>query len=645
MALACLLLLATVTGHAPDLAPAEAPGNPPGLAGLSFIGPPGTPIANTVCPHIQDAQRPIYYDGPNHIAHINGITGTTGTPLNYIEPGTVDLWHFEDAQYQNPAAIEGPHDVSNSAYSVMLGSDGFLRGRMHDTISDAPGFDLIITDVHVRRAYCIYGSPYHEGPFIYIHATWNDGQGGTQTNVDLANRYTPLFNALYPGVPSHMNYVMVVASGYVDQPPVYTVDVQATCQNLHPDNLTLAPGVAFQATGMGSNGVAPSTYSWSFGDGTGATGQSALHQYADDGDWVATVTAFLPTGQSGSASVTCRTVNRPPTAVIDCMGPIVGDTESQFNAARSSDPDGYVAHYEWDFGDGATATGVFATHQYTRTGTYTITLTVHDDDWQSTRPTRGTTSNTTTLQCHSLQPANRPPVLDPLPRPVVPLGRLVTFQVTGWDPDRDFPLTYSAVAMPPGATFNPESQLFSWKPDRTGAFAGVTFRVTDPDGLFDEGDTRILVFDPMSDVDLDGVPDRADNCPMTPNFDQLDSDGDGVGDACQEPEACDCPAPQAKVVRFQVLRDRDGDGMLDAVDNCVHVPNADQSDVDGDGFGDVCDLDWDMQRHSDGVLGRPHWEAASAPAPDGTAAGLALAAVASLVMALLVVGLVLRRSR
>jgi hypothetical protein len=39
--------------------------------------------------------------------------------------------------------------------------------------------------------------------------------------------------------------------------------------------------------------------------------------------------------------------------------------------------------------------------------------------------------------------------------------------------------------------------------------------------------------------------------------------------------------------------DTDGDGVLDADDNCTLVPNADQRDVDGDGFGNICDPDFD----------------------------------------------------
>src|SRR5690606_31616807 len=39
--------------------------------------------------------------------------------------------------------------------------------------------------------------------------------------------------------------------------------------------------------------------------------------------------------------------------------------------------------------------------------------------------------------------------------------------------------------------------------------------------------------------------------------------------------------------------DRDGDGIPDALDNCIRVPNPDQRDTDGDGFGNVCDADVD----------------------------------------------------
>lgn len=80
------------------------------------------------------------------------------------------------------------------------------------------------------------------------------------------------------------------------------------------------------------------------------------------------------------------------------------------------------------------------------------------------------------------------------------------------------------------------------------------------------------------DRDNDGVPNSDDNCIGDVNSNQADLDGDGFGDECD--------------------LDDDADGVLDGADNCPLAANGDQADFDGDGFGDVCDLDAD----GDGVI-------------------------------------------
>lgn len=69
---------------------------------------------------------------------------------------------------------------------------------------------------------------------------------------------------------------------------------------------------------------------------------------------------------------------KPPVAVVD--GPYASSEGSavSMSAAGSSDPDGDAITYAWSFGDGATATGVSATHTYANDGAYTVRLIATD---------------------------------------------------------------------------------------------------------------------------------------------------------------------------------------------------------------------------------------------------------------------------
>jgi hypothetical protein len=77
----------------------------------------------------------------------------------------------------------------------------------------------------------------------------------------------------------------------------------------------------------------------------------------------------------------------------------------------------------------------------------------------------------------------------------------------------------------------------------------------------------------VDDQDSDGVADSKDNCKSASNESQLDTDGDGKGDACDA--------------------DDDGDGIDDGPDNCSKKSNSSQLDTDKDGTGDACDSDDD----------------------------------------------------
>lgn len=78
--------------------------------------------------------------------------------------------------------------------------------------------------------------------------------------------------------------------------------------------------------------------------------------------------------------------NQAPTAVI--TSPVVDERTISISGTGSSDPDGTIAAYLWDFGDGKTATGSTTTHTYDDDGTYTVRLTVTDDDGSTGTTTR-----------------------------------------------------------------------------------------------------------------------------------------------------------------------------------------------------------------------------------------------------------------
>ncbi|HXD58016.1 MAG TPA: thrombospondin type 3 repeat-containing protein [Thermoleophilaceae bacterium] len=85
----------------------------------------------------------------------------------------------------------------------------------------------------------------------------------------------------------------------------------------------------------------------------------------------------------------------------------------------------------------------------------------------------------------------------------------------------------------------------------------------DHDGIGDACDQDQL------DQDGDGVGNSNDNCKTVYNPTQADGDHDGIGDACD--------------------KDRDNDGIPDLYDNCPTTPNTSQTDTDHDGVGDACE--------------------------------------------------------
>ena len=120
-------------------------------------------------------------------------------------------------------------------------------------------------------------------------------------------------------------------------------------------------------------------WQWAFGDGSSSTERNPAHAYAAEGEYQVRLTVTDDRGATGSTAKSVaagQPTNAPPSAnltwsctALDCA----------FSDA-STDLDGSVTDWQWDFGDGASAAVRNPSHTYGAEGTYTVGLTVTDDD-------------------------------------------------------------------------------------------------------------------------------------------------------------------------------------------------------------------------------------------------------------------------
>ncbi len=176
----------------------------------------------------------------------------------------------------------------------------------------------------------------------------------------------------------------------VNPPPVAAIDAT-------PLTGSVPLLVDFDGSGSTDNGSITS-YSWNFGDGSAVeTGVTQSHTYLVADTYTATLTVTDNQGATDfeTVSIVVTTVpNVPPVAVAD-VTPTSGFTplRATFSSDDSTDSDGTITTYSWDFGDGSPlSSDANPTHVYTAPGTYTATLTVTDDDGA---PDSATTSTIT----------------------------------------------------------------------------------------------------------------------------------------------------------------------------------------------------------------------------------------------------------
>ncbi|MDZ4862486.1 MAG: PKD domain-containing protein [Gemmatimonadota bacterium] len=142
--------------------------------------------------------------------------------------------------------------------------------------------------------------------------------------------------------------------------------------------------ISFSSTGSTDPDGTISSYQWSFGDGTTSTQANPSKSYSAAGNFTATLTVTDNGGATGTDQATVTITgggggNQAPVA--QAGGPYSGTAGSAvaFSSSGSTDPDGTIASYLWDFGDGTTSTQANPSKSYSAAGNFTLSLTVTDN--------------------------------------------------------------------------------------------------------------------------------------------------------------------------------------------------------------------------------------------------------------------------
>lgn len=174
--------------------------------------------------------------------------------------------------------------------------------------------------------------------------------------------------------------IRLIPTGTVTPPPSTGVVAKFTISPSAPNDNQ--PVVFDGSSSTSTNGTIVS-YQWKFtDDGSTANGASVQHTFQTGGDFAVSLTVADITGSTNTSSQTVHvnaTALQPPNITSSPASPSSGETvffTSTTTIGSNSRP---IVKYDWNFGDGATGSGQSTNHVYAVEGTYTVVLTISDD--------------------------------------------------------------------------------------------------------------------------------------------------------------------------------------------------------------------------------------------------------------------------
>ncbi|WP_172436002.1 PKD domain-containing protein [Sediminicola luteus] len=322
------------------------------------------------------------------------LSGTAPLDVDFTGSGSTDdlaissyQWNFGDGNTSNQA--DPTHQFINpGTYTVVLtvtDNEGAQDTEQLTIDVEAPNqapnaviqADILSGQAPLTINFNGTDSTDDEGINAYA---WNFGNGNTENGEQVSHTFTTggTFEVILTvtdteGVEDSASVTINVAPP--NNPPTAIIETNTTNGN--------APLTVAFTGDLSTDDAGITTYLWDFGNGNTSNEPNPNHTFTESGNFTVNLTVTDTQGASDSDNVVIsvgEVPNTPPLAQITVDNETgVAPLSVQFNSDSSTDDKGIVS-YAWDFGNGQSSTDSNPAMIFSEPGTYTVKLTVWDQE-------------------------------------------------------------------------------------------------------------------------------------------------------------------------------------------------------------------------------------------------------------------------